>query len=291
MKTVVVFSYSRANLLKECIESILTANSSSAWRKILVWQQGKPDVERIVMSHMNSFDSVLVSSGKEKTTLGNINFNRILGTEVAFQLFRSELVLGIEEDVIVSRDALDFCTYTFDKYKRNLLFRGINLGSVESFDSELSKSYSLLRYATVSHATAITRKTWNKLPLNRLLKDIDAEGWDSRFERVTKTGFMVTPNNSRSMDRGWGGTHAPADPNHASYVMQRDSFVDTHESVRKEWYRKQIKHHWRYDAIKFRYRDQLFFRVRFTRLGDTLAHFLKLIMKKPLFEKFIVGDK
>ncbi len=256
-----------------------------------MWQQGKEDVEKIVLANKNSFDLVLVSSGTEATALGNINFNRILGTDVAFRVLESELVLGIEEDNIIAKDALDFCTFTFEKYKKHPYFRGVNLGSAEVFDSELSKSYSLIRYATVSQASAITRRTWNKLPLGPLMTDIDAEGWDSRFERVTKTGFMVTPNNSRSLDRGWGGTHAPDDPNHESYVKQRASFVGTHSIAHKKWYRQQIKHHWRNDAIKFRYRDQFLFRVRFSRFGDSLAAFLKLIIKKSLFEKFIVGNK
>jgi len=291
MRTVVIFSYSRAKLLIECIESVLKANSSSDWKKILVWQQGKPEVEKVVMSHKRSFDLVLVSSGKEATTLGNINYNRILGTDVAFRIFRSEIVLGIEEDTIIAKDALDFCSFSFFKYRKHPYFRGVNLGSVESFDSDLSQSYSLIRYATVSHASAITRHTWNKLPLEPLMKDIDEEGWDSRFERVTKTGFMVTPNNSRSMDRGWGGTHATVDPNHATYVNQRASFVDTHKIAHKHWYRKQIKHHWRNDAIKFRYRDQILFRIRFSKYGDSLARVLKSIMKTSLLEKFIVGDR
>jgi len=291
MRTVVIFSFSRARLLHECIESILEANSASEWKKVLVWQQGKPDVEKIVMSYMNSFDLVLVTNGKEATPLGNINFNRILGTDVAFRLFQSQLVLGIEEDNLIARDALDFCTYAFEKYKSHPYFRGINLGSVERFDPELSKSYSHIRYATVSQASAITRRTWDKLPLVPLMRNIDAEGWDSRFERVTKTGFMVTPNNSRSLDRGWGGTHAPDDPNHESYVKQRASFVGAHETALDEWHRQQIKHYWREDAIRFRYRDQVFFRIRFSRFGDSLAKILKTVIKKSLFEKFIVGDR
>jgi hypothetical protein len=291
MKTLVIFSYSRAKLLIECIESVLEANSSSNWKKILVWQQGRPEVEEVVMSHKRSFDLVLVSSGREATTLGNINYNRIFGTDVAFRMFRSELVLGIEEDTIIAKDALDFCSFSFCKYRKHPYFRGVNLGSVEGFDLELSKTYSLIRYATVSQASAITRKTWNKLPLGPLMKNIDEEGWDSRFERVTKTGFMVTPNNSRSMDRGWGGTHAPVDPNHASYVNQRASFVDTHKIAQIHWNRQQIKHHWRNDAIKFRYRDQILFRVRFSKFGDSLAKLIKSIIKTSLFEKLIVGDR
>lgn len=291
MKTVVIFSHSRAKLLVECIDSVLNANSSFDWKKILVWQQGKSEVEEIVMLYKRLFDLVLVSSGKEATTLGNINYNRILGTDVAFRIFKSELVLGIEEDTIISRDALDFCSFSFCEYRKHPYFRGINLGSVENFEPELSQSYSLIRYATISQASAITRDTWNKLPLGSLMKNIDDEGWDSRFERVTKTGFMVTPNNSRSMDRGWGGTHAIVDPNHATYVNQRASFVDTYKIAHAHWYRKQIKHHWRTDAIKFRYRDQILFRIRFSKFGDYIARSLKVWVKTSLFEKFIVGDR
>ena len=285
MKTVVIFSYSRADLLKDCIESVLTATDSSNWKKILVWQQGKKDVEEIVNKNKNFFDLTIITNGLEKTTLGNINFNRALGTSTAFNMFNSELVLGLEEDTVLSKDALVFCEFAINKFGRNRFFRGINLGSVEPRDPELENSFSLIRYACVSQASAITSKTWKKIKLNNLLKEIDKEGWDSRYERVTKTGFMVTPNNSRSLDRGWGGSHAPNNPEHKSFVGQRLSFVDNYEN-KGNWQLKQIKHNMRYDSIEFKVRHQLLFRVRYTRLGDHLAKLLKAKGSRELFKAF-----
>lgn len=287
MRTIVIFSHSRAKLLDLCVNSVLKAENAADWKKILVWQRGYSDVEKIVEKHRDHFDLTLITSAGQKTTLGNINFNRIVGTDVAFKHFSSEIVLGIEEDIQISKDALDFCEYALSKYRHNSLFRGVNLGSLEQYEEDLSKSYSILRYATISHASAITRKTWSKIPLNYLISNIDFEGWDSHFERITKTGFMITPNNSRSLDSGWGGTFATHSQFDEYFLKQRNSFVEDKKISEGSWIKKQIPHHWRKDSLEFKLRHQIFFMVRFSRFGDKYAKFLKKIVKRELIDFFI----
>ena len=47
----------------------------------------------------------------------------------------------------------------------------------------------------------------------------------SNIEFYLKSGFMVTPNLSRDLDFGWGGTHAPLDSMHPHYVKMRESWI------------------------------------------------------------------
>lgn len=47
-KCVLVLANSRAELLVDCINSVLNAHESSAWKKVLVLQVGYPDVEQVV---------------------------------------------------------------------------------------------------------------------------------------------------------------------------------------------------------------------------------------------------
>ena len=44
-KSIVIFAFSRADLLRECIRSVMDAEESANWNKILVHQLGHLDVQ------------------------------------------------------------------------------------------------------------------------------------------------------------------------------------------------------------------------------------------------------
>lgn len=265
--SVVIFAYARRNLLEDSIQSVLNASSSSEWNKILVLQQGFPDVLDLVMNFKQHFNLVLVTKPKRKTVLGNINENRILGTSVGFTHFNSQVVLGIEEDTKIARDSLDFISEMYRRYSHHGAFRGINLGSIEPLSPNSAATYSLLRYGLHGQAGAITRKTWLKLDFERLYRTIDSEGWDSVFEYTLKSGFMVTPNASRSLDRGWAGTHSPKDPGHPHYVKMQRSWIAEYSGGPSSYTHVNIVHSWRKDAVCFRKIYSLPYLLIATRFG------------------------
>jgi len=265
--SIVIFAYSRKELLEQSIQSVLNATSSAEWNKILVLQEGFPEVFELVLEHKQYFDSILFTKPKRKTTLGNINDNRILGTSIGFTHFNSQCVLGIEEDTKIAKDSLDFIAEMCKRYGHRRAFRGINLGSIEQ-QSEITKSsYSLLRYGLHGQAGAITRNTWMKLDLERLYRNIETEGWDSVFEFTLKTGFMVTPNASRSLDRGWAGTHSPTDPNHPHYVKMEKSWIAEYSGSPSSYIHADLLHSWRKDAVIFKKINSLPYHLIATKIG------------------------
>jgi len=269
-KSIVIFAFSRADLLRECIRSVMDAEESANWNKILVHQLGHLDVQEVVSTFSDEFELILQLKKQKHEILGNINFNRIVGMAVGFDLFESEIVLGIEEDTIIAFDALIFINEMFDLYKSRRAFRGINLGSLEIKTAANLHSYSLLRFGLHGQAGALTRRTWNKLTLKELLTNISAEGWDSKIEYYLKSGFMVTPNSSRLLDRGWNGTHAPTDSMHPYFENQRLSWNGNQRTSHEKYIRVDQQHTWRSDAIKYQKRHSLFFYLRSTNLGQKI---------------------
>lgn len=268
--SVVIFAYARRNLLEQSIQSVLNASGSSEWNKIIVLQQGFPEVLELVMAYKEYFDLMILTTPKRKTVLGNINENRILGTSIGFTHFDSQVVLGIEEDTEIAQDSLDFVSEMHKRYRHRRAFRGVNLGSIEPLSQGSESTYSLLRYGLHGQAGAITRKTWLKLDFERLNRTIESEGWDSVFEYSLKTGFMVTPNASRSLDRGWAGTHSPQDPNHPHYVKMQRSWLANYSGTPSSYVHANVLHSWRKDAVAFKKINSFSYQLIATRFGRNI---------------------
>jgi hypothetical protein len=282
-KSIVLFAYARADLIRDSIESILVAEGNSSWKKVLIHQLEFDDVDQVIKEYEKHFDLVVRVKRQFQPALGNINFNRILGTSICFELFQSEIVLGIEEDSMIGYDSLTFIDQMVEKFGSNRAFRGINLGSLELRTHENLNTYSLIRFGLHGQAGAITRKTWRKFSMEKLLGDISAEGWDSRFEFFTKSGFMVTPNASRLLDRGWNGTHAPTDSSHPYFEKQRMSWVGTDQFAHGPYARVDQKHSWREDAINYRIQDSILFLLRAYPFGPKIARVWRSLGLPRLF--------
>jgi len=290
-KSVVIFSYARAELLRDCIQSVLLAKGNQDWRKVLIWQEGHADVYKVVEEYRSFFDLVVLTKPQHTTALGNINQNRIIGSTICFEAFGSDYVLGIEEDSMIGFDALVFIDEMVKKYGNYAAFRGVNLGSLERVSPTEIGDFSLVRFGLHGQGGVLTRRTWGKINLKRLLNNISAEGWDSRIEYVTKSGFMATPNASRLLDRGWVGTHAPTDSDHPYFSKMRESWVGTNQFEIPQFRFRNIRHTWRKDAILYSKKHSVAFLLRNTSIGHNLykawrhIHFPRLKFENDLDPK------
>lgn len=279
-KSLVIFANSRAELLLKCIESVLNSHGSEDWEKVLLLQRGYSDVENVVAQYENRFDLVLRVKKYHEVTLGNINQNRILGTSICFDLLNSDVVLGIEEDTSIGYDALYFIQEMCENYGFNKAFRGVNLGSFESNNEVNRHTYSLLRYGLHGQAGALTRNTWKHFSLSYLLQDICNIGWDSRIESYLKTGFLATPNSSRLLDQGWGGTHQPTDPDSPYFANQRSSWVGTNPFPIRKFQKKNILHTWRKDARIYKSNESFIYWAKHNKYLYGSFQFIRKTLRK-----------
>jgi len=256
---------------------------SNEWKKIHVHQEGHELTTKQFDKYQNKFDLNIRVKPIFQNKLANINFNRILGYRMAFELMGADNVLGIEEDTIIAKDALIFSSFVLKQYSTNTSFRGINLGSGEFNGAASENSYSLLRFGIQGQASLITKKTLEQFPARKLLNYDSVEGWDSPVEFFLKTGFMVTPNFSRILDFGWDtGTHAPKNKNDYYYVNMKKSFLKVHKKSFKSYGHEQIEHKSRLDLIAYKTKDNLIFNVRHKLNSRAIVLFLKIFMSKKL---------
>jgi hypothetical protein len=261
--SVVIFCHNRSQLLEQSILSVINADDFRNWNFIVVQQIFNPEIDNVLNLYDKEIDLLLRFPDIGHGVLGNINYGRLLGTSCAFDLFASDLVLGIEEDTQISKDALTFIQHQYDLRFKDPNFRGVNLCSYIPYSVENRDSYSLLRFGVSGQAGALTSKTWGKLKLSEMLKDIGEEEWASRMEPLLKTGYMVHPNNSRLFDQGWAGYSNPfSEETDDSFSRQHLSWVNQYVTDSAKYIHRDRMGLWREDAIVYKRTHNLYFKLR-----------------------------
>ncbi len=285
-----IISNSRHRIIPKCIDSILNLKNIEMWQKMHIHQTGNKQATREFYKFQKYFETNILIPPKYNSKLANINHNRMLGYRIAFDLLGADNVIGIEEDTVIAKDALLFSDFVLNEYRNNKRFRGINFGSREINDSVNPKSYSRLRFGIQGQASLLTRNSWNKLPMNKLMNFESGEGWDSPIEFYLKTGFMVTPNSSRILDYGWdSGTHAPKNRSNAYYLSMNKSFLKSQLPNRFLYHHFQIEHKSRLDSIEYLSRDNWLFDLRNRLNSSYWARRLKRFLPKKT--KLRIGVK
>ena len=284
---IVVFCHSRAAMLEKCLDSINSANKRQQWKLVLVHQIGSNSVQNVVNKNLSKVDILVTVKPNFDFPLGNINYNRILGTSICFDQLGADYLLAIEEDNLISKDALSFISFAYEEYKDNKYFRGVNLGSIEFGNSISKEGFSLLRSGLHGSAGVLTKQSWDTIKKKRLFRfDLSnkQKAWDSQIEFYLKTGFMVTPNRSRNLDLGAGGTFAPKSITDPYFKKITKSWYKSRSSARINYRRIQIKHSWRKDVIAFNRIHNIFYKLRTYTLvtkiirSISLTNFIKQII-------------
>jgi hypothetical protein len=256
---VVVTTFSRTELLKSCLQSVLNATSREKIHLVVVLQKGNIDTERIVSSFMHDIDTLIIVDGSRRSVIENINFNRALAYDYCFDTLRCPWVLGIEDDTQISRDAIVFSNFIMKKYSANRSFRICNLGSKDPFSQE--NDYSIFRWGILGQGSTISADTWRKIKKSKSFKNLESSPLDGIMEHYLKTGFCVFPNRSRIRDEGWSGTHSNSNSEDEHFKAIRDSFVENPHKT-EGYFLNQIRASWRFDQVCYRRSENIYYLIK-----------------------------
>ena len=249
---ILIITHSRASLLDElfnCLESQINASDTAI---IVVRQLGNKDVGDIVNKWRNKINIYIETDGSAKTTANNIARNRFAGYSVGFDALNADWILAVEDDVLLARDTISFTKFITRKYIHRKDFRAINLGSKLKKTKLSLDTYSLTRYGLFGPASVLTKSTWNKMHKWGIIQNFTQEHWDAAIEAFIKTGLTVAPNNSRYIDRGWGGTHTSDNPEDGYFSDLNESYIGN-EFLGAETYKHiEMGYYWRKDLRKFK---------------------------------------
>ena len=185
-----VATYSRAEDLNRCLENIVVARGTDRIPLVVIHQLGFEDVSAIISKWRSEIQILVETEPQGETPLQNINLNSLLGREIAFTWLGADWCLGVEDDVQISSDSVKFVKQMYSRYRKNLFFRGVNLGSKNTFSEKEISSYTKLSFGMHGQASMITRATWDHFNISQLRANSNLMGLDAMMEHFTKTGFI-----------------------------------------------------------------------------------------------------
>jgi hypothetical protein len=247
MKTVAVICFDRPTLTEKCLHSLFAAAEVEEFRKILIFQKGNKEVQRIVDSFRDSFDLVTEVNRSGNSTQ-NINANRYLAYSIAFDNLHSDYLIVLEDDVQISYDALFFADRVFRDFCKDKMFRAFNFGSGVERNQSLASSYSKVRYALQGPASLLPKKSWEYFDKKLLEKKSKYEIFDGTFETYIQSGFVIMPNNSRYVDNGYSGTHTASYDSTDYFKKLERSWIGLEKTALNKPYKKNINLNWRKDC-------------------------------------------
>jgi len=247
-----IAAFSRAEELDECLESVVHARNNRDLPLIVLHQVGHESVDKVVTKWHSEIQILLKVEALGRTPLENINLNGIILRDLAFRYLNSDWFLGVEEDVVIGGDSINFIECMMQQYRQYPGFRGVNLGSAISRNNASESTYSRIRYGLQGQAGAIPKKVWERFDTSQLVRQSSQVGLDAMLERYLKTGFMCWPNLSRYIDRGWNGTHTPSDSSDAYYENLRESFVNISLDQDLKYVEDSIANPWREDCFIYK---------------------------------------
>ena len=260
---ILILTHSRAGMLEELLENVELLEGRINLPLIVVRQLGDESVGKVIATKRSKINMLIELDGSAPSVAQNISANRVAGYSAAFDTYKIDWVLAIEDDVLLARDTLTFISHVYEKYKKNRNFRGINLGSKLKVSELTRDSFCLIRFGIYGQGSVITEKTWQQLKKFNLIESALKTHWDSAFEFFIKTGFMVSPNNSRYIDRGINGTHMGSPDTDSYFSDVANSFVGFETNSNINYFKRDLGYWWRGDLKRYNFYENLFYWGKF----------------------------
>ncbi len=273
----IILTHSRSTLLEELFISIVNQIDLSDLSLIVVRQHGSEEVDAVLKKWKDKINVLIETDGSGNTVAENISRNRLAGYAVAFESLGVDWALTVEDDVLLGADAFQFSRFIMEKYFFNRKFRGINLGSKLPKTEVGEKTYCKTRFGIYGQASALPVTTWNRMKKLNILKQARSGHWDAAMEFYMKTGFSIAPNNSRYLDRGWGGTHLTSDQSDPYFKYLEKSFVNISSTHTKKYFEKDLGYFWRNDLRQYKVLENPMFWIRFKITSPNFLNFYRKI--------------
>lgn len=203
-KAIVLITFNRAECLSLTLDSLIQATSFIDHSIYVVHQLGDTKIKSLLDSKLREFVYLPTAYPDSTSTKEKINRNMFLGLSSAFDAANIKHVVIVEEDICVAPDFLDFCETIINQEQRNDKFRAVSgFSSINPsrFDRLQQNAYVKLNYG-VGWGWAISRGEFDAL--RRIWNGTEDAHWDAIAEVYFRTGYVVNPVLSRTVNIGFG---------------------------------------------------------------------------------------
>jgi len=280
MKNVILYlCFNREKETKISLSYLEKCYNISEYTLIVVRQNGNAKVAQLV-NNINFIKVHHLVTEFKNNSYTSINQNVHLGLSFCFNILKSDSVLILEDDILVSNDILNFTSELIKKYNKCLNFRSVNCFSSEKFNVNNLREYGLFNYG-IGQGWCISKKTWKDLI--KFWTGNENMHFDALIEPYMKTGFVCMPICSRIKNIGWGdkSSHSPVNESDEFYNKLENSWVGDSNLTYSEYFlNNSIKYNWRQDC--YRYNGSLI-----SSLIHVKIFFMKFYIKKYFKNLFL----
>jgi hypothetical protein len=227
---ILILCYRRTFHLSQVISALEDAYLVDTFTVIFVIQDPIDSVLEIINSSTIQNKILTYTDGANYSSPAQaINGNLAHGLSFAFDKLSADLVVVLEDDIVISKDALCFFRQVTKSHLGHKKFRGVNGFSREVADPFFKNEYLRLNFG-LAWGWAIPKRTYMRLI--RFWDGNENNHWDFIFEPYIRTGYVVNPFRSRVLNIGFdeSATHTSGDAVLGS-EMQRSFAAETPRHV------------------------------------------------------------
>ena len=247
-QAILVICYRRTTHLIRVLEALANSQSIENYKTVFVVQDPIEPVLQIARSFPYEYEILTTESPSYYSAAQSINSNLFTGLRHCFKDLNSEFVSVLEDDIVLSADALMFFESVMAAEAGHSGFRGVN-----GFSEMIAPSSSSVNYVRVNHGLgwgwAINQRTFSQLC--KFWSGTEDNHWDFILESFVRTGYVVNPIQSRVMNIGFDetATHTSGDTDLGRSIQA--SFLSNQTSLPDSFLEIDIDFFWRGETIRF----------------------------------------
>ena len=232
-KSIIILCYRRTTHLKHVLTALQNCTEFENFTTVFVVQDPIEPILQIIREFPYE-NKILSIDGSAYTSAAQaINGNLFVGLEFCFLQLRSSFVIVLEDDIVLSNDALGYFESTIQQHKKDSAFRGVNAFSETIAEPDLRDAYVKTNFG-FGWGWAMESRSYFKI--RRFWTGNEDNHWDFIFEPYLRTGFVVNPIRSRMHNIGFddSATHTSENQDLGAKILS--SFSSSLQAPRrKDW--------------------------------------------------------
>ena len=247
-KSIVILCHRRTRHLEQVLIALEKCEGAANFTTVFVIQDPTEPVLEIIRHFPHPFISLKIDGSSYNSSAQAINGNLFTGLEFCFTQLKSSYVVVLEDDIVLSKDALFYFESTIRLNGDNPSFRGVNAFSETICDSALQNAYVRTNYG-LGWGWAIHSSIYSKIL--KFWKGTEDNHWDFILEPYLRTGFVINPLRSRALNIGFDESATHTSGNQEIGVRMFESFNSPMEEVVGQYMEVQHDFFWMGKKINY----------------------------------------
>jgi hypothetical protein len=199
-KSIIILCYRRTTHLKQVLTALQNCTAVEDFKMVFVVQDPIAPVLQIIREFPYEKTILSIDGSAYRSAAQAINGNLFVGLDFCFSQMMSSFVIVLEDDIVLSTDALDYFDSIIQSHKNDSSFRGVNAFSEAIAEPTLGDAYVKTNFG-LGWGWAMESGSYFKI--RRFWRGTEDNHWDFIFEPYLRTGFVVNPIRSRMHNIGF----------------------------------------------------------------------------------------